>query len=169
MPKILIEEETIRERVRALADLINADYADRTLDVVCLINGASIFCADLVRHIRLPMRHHSLGFSSYASPSPSGEVRVTLDVAEPLHGRDVLLVEGVVVSGRTPRYVTEMLRLRQPASIELCALAVKPKSLSVDLPVKYKAFEFGSQIVVGYGVGTGRERALPYLAESIQG
>ena len=164
--RVLFSAEAIRERVIALAQRITEDYAGRELDVVCLINGASTFCADLVRHLGVNVRQHYLGFTSYPTAPQSGEVRFTLDVAESLEGRHVLVVEGVVVSGRTPNFVVESLRLRRPASIEMCALAIKPASLAVTLAVKYAAFELGSEIAVGYGVGKGPERALPYLADS---
>lgn len=160
----LFSREKIDERLQALARQIDADYAGKTVDVVYLLNGASVFAADLVRHLTVPIRLFPLGFSSYPAANPSGEVRITLDVVEPLHGRHVLVVEGIVVSGRTPKYVTDMLRLRQPASLALCALGVKPKVLAVDLSVAYHAFSFGSEVVVGYGVGEGAEKGLPYLA-----
>lgn len=165
MTHILYDAEAIGARVADLARDITADYAGRELDVVCLINGASTFCADLVRQISVPVRQHAFGFSSYTGAPQSGEVRITLDVAEPLQDRHVLVVEGIVVSGRTPRYVIEMLRLRKPASLALCALGKKPNALAVDLDVRYVAFEFGDEIAVGYGVGKGPERAWPYLVE----
>lgn len=164
--KVIVAEDRVQARVRELAAQIAQDYQDRQLDVVCLINGGSTFCADLVRHVSVPMRQHYLGFSSYAKGNSSGEVRLTLDVTEPLQGRHLLIVEGIVVSGRTPLYVMDMLRLRQPASIELCALGIKRQMLAVDLAVRYAAFELGAEIAVGYGVGDGPHRVLPFLAEA---
>jgi hypoxanthine phosphoribosyltransferase len=165
MPRILFPAEVVRDRVAELARTISADYAGRQLDVVCLINGASTFCADLIRHITVPVRQHFIGFTSYPGAPRSGEVRITLDVAEPLLDRHVLIVEGVVVSGRTPRFIVEWLRLRGPASIALCAVATKPKTLAVDLEVKYAAFELGDQMAAGYGIGKGEERASPHLLD----
>lgn len=162
----LVSEEEIRRRIDDLAREISADYAGRSIDVVCLINGGNMFCADLVRRLTIPARLHLLGFSSYSQGNDTGEIRVTLDVNEPLHGRHVLVVEGIIVSGRTPRFVMDMLRLRQPASLELCALGTKRARLSVDLSVKYCAFEFGEEMVVGYGVGSGLEKSGAVLKES---
>lgn len=162
---VIVTEERLRARVRELGEEITRAYDGRKLDIVCLINGGSMFCADLVRYIKVPIKQHYLGFSSYAHPKPSGEVRVLLDVAEPLHERHVLIVEGIVISGRTPSYIVEMLKLRQPASIALCALATKPTALSAKLPLDYVAFELGPEIAVGYGVGNGPEKSLPYLVE----
>src|SRR3954470_24510438 len=126
--KVLVDANRLRLRIAELGAQITRDYEGREIDVVCLINGASMFCADLVRCIARPVRVHPLAFTSYAGGPHSGEVRVTLDVAEPLMGRHVLLVEGVVVSGRTPLYLMEALKLRRPASLALCALGVKPKA-----------------------------------------
>jgi hypoxanthine phosphoribosyltransferase len=158
----------IAERVRALGAEISRDYAGRTIDLVYMINGASTFAQDLARQITVPVRMHAVGFTSYPKPSPSGEVRLTLDVTESLHGRDLLLVEGIIVSGRTPKYIAEMFRLRQPASLALCAIGVKRPALAVDLEVAYSAFEFTNEVVVGYGVGDGPEKTLPYLAARAQ-
>lgn len=160
-----VSQIDIDRRVLALAHQINEDYAGRSIDIVCLINSAMVFCADIVRHLTVPTRIHKMGFSSYPKANLSGEVRITLDVADSLQGRDVLVVEGILVSGRTPKYILDILRLRQPASLCLCALGVKRQMLAVDLPLAYTAFEFGKEIVVGYGIGEEAEMALPYLAE----
>jgi hypoxanthine phosphoribosyltransferase len=162
---IIVSKTQLDSRVRELGEHITQDYDRRHLDVVCLINGGSMFCADIVRHIQVPITQHYLGFSSYPEGNSSGEVRITLDIAEPLQGRHLLLVEGIVVSGRTPAYLVELLKLRQPASIALCALGVKP-NLSVDLSIEYVAFKLGKEIAMGYGIGNGPERTLPYLVES---
>lgn len=164
-PIILIAEKLLSARVAELGARISEDYSGRELDIVYAINGAAVFCADLARAIRVPARLHPLGFSSYQGAMPSGEVRITLDVAEPLHERHVLFVEGIVVSGRTPKYIVDSLRLRQPASLSVCALGVKRRQMAVDLSVEYAAFEFDKEMVVGYGVGSGTEKLLPFLAE----
>ena len=165
-PKVIISEAQLRSRVRELGEQITRAYNGCQLDIICLLNGGSLFCADLVRHIGVPIKQHYLSFSTYANGNSSGEVRITLAITEPLQGRHLLVVEGIVVSGRTPSYIFEMLKLRQPANIALCALAVKPKSLSVNLPIQYAAFELGAEIAVGYGVGEGPERTLPCLVEA---
>lgn len=161
--KILVDEQQLRARVSALGAEITRDYAGREIDIVCLVNAASVFCADLVRGIALPVRVHQLAFNSYAGGPKSGEVRVTLDVSEPLMDRHVLVVEGMVISGRTPLYLLEALRLRKPASLALCALGVKPKARAVELAVAYTGFEFGAEIAAGYGMGALAERSLPHI------
>lgn len=161
--KILVDQQTLSKRVAELGAAITRDYADRDIDIVCLINGASTFCADLVRAIQRPVKVHPLAFTSYPGSPQSGEVRVTLDVGEPLIGRHVLLVEAVVISGRTPLFLMDALKLRRPATLAMCALAVKPKARAVELEVAYKGFEFGAEIAAGYGMGGPAERALPYI------
>lgn len=165
MSKLLYSQEAIRERVASVARRISTDYAGRELDIVCLLNGASVFAADLMRHLEVPARLHQLGFTSYPELPKSGEVRITLDVAEPLQDRHVLVVEGIVVSGRTPRYLMDLLRLRRPASLEMCAVGTKPRLLAVELAVKYSLFEFGDEMAAGYGIGKGAERAQPHLVD----
>ena len=163
-PSPLIPESRLLERVTELAARITADYSGRELDIVYAVNGASVFAPALAEAVRLPVRLHPIGFSAYPDASASGEVRITLDVAEPLHARHVLFVEGIIVSGRTPKYVGDILRLRQPASFAVCVLGIKPRFLAVDFPVAYAAFEFDKEIVVGFGVGEGPEKKLPFLA-----
>jgi len=162
--EILISEDEIAKKITKLAGQISEDYSGKEIDVICLINGASFFCADLSRKITAPVRIHFFGFTSYTTPNDTGEVKITNDIAEALNGKHILIVEGIVVSGRTPKFVYEYFRLREPASIEYCAVGIKPNSLSVDLNIKYYAFEFESDLIVGgYGIGRGIEKSLPYL------
>lgn len=156
-------EADLSARVAELAAEISRDYNGRTVDLVYMLNGASVFCADLVRRLTVPARIHPFGFTSYAKGNTTGEVRVTLDVTEPLQGRDVIVVEGIIVSGRTPRFVLDLLEHRGPASTALCAVGIKKKHLAVDLPIRYAGYELEDELIVGYGIGEGIEKALPYL------
>ena len=161
--KILHNAININNRVAEIAYEINRDYLGREIELVCLTNAALIFTSDLIRLLDVPIRLHTLAFTSYAKTSTSGEVRLTQDISEPLQGRHVLVIEGMVISGRTPLYLMNFLRLRQPGSLELCAIGSKPMELAVALPIKYRMFEFKKEWVMGYGIGKGPERALPYL------
>lgn len=164
--KVLVKSDELFRRVEKLADRISLDFADRVIELVCLSNSATIFTADLARLIRVRVRQHLLAFDPYPESPQSGEVRLTLDVREPLQGRHVLVVEGVIISGRTPFYLMNMLRLRHPASLEICAIGMKPKQLAVDLPVKYRLFDFDQEWVVGYGIGHGAEKVSRDLLNS---
>ena len=143
--KVLASAEELQKRVEALAQQINKDYDGLEIDIVCSSNGATVFTADLCRLIALPVRLHLIAFNSYPSATASGEVQLTLDVTEPLQNRHVLIMEGIIISGRTPLYIINLLRLRQPASIELCAIAMKPKQLAVELQVKYHLYDFDEE------------------------
>ena len=163
IPRILVSQEKIHERLQGLAQQINVDYQSRDIDLVCLTNSAMTFMTDLVRLIQRPVKLHTIAFDSYKPAPKSGEVRLTLDVTAPLEGRHVLVVEGMVISGRTPLYLMNLLRLRQPASLELCVIGSKPTELAVDLPIRYRLFEFGTEWVAGYGIGHGTEKAAASL------
>tara|TARA_B110000879_G_C11025248_1_gene452581 strand:+ start:40 stop:549 length:510 start_codon:yes stop_codon:yes gene_type:complete len=160
---IIINKEKIISRIKILANQINSDYAGKTLDLVCLVNSAQFFTSDLVKYLTVSSRLHYLGFNSYLDGNETGEVRLTSDLQEPLFGRDVLVIEAIVVSGRTPKYIMDLLKNRKPNSLNLCALGLKPHLLSEKLPLKYVAFELGKEILVGYGVGSGPDKTKPYL------
>jgi hypoxanthine phosphoribosyltransferase len=162
---IIVTKEQIDQRVTQLAEQISSDYEGKTLDVICLVNSAMMFTADLVRQLTIPTRLHVFGFTSYPQGNETGEIRVTLDVPEPLFDRHVLVVEGIVISGRTPRFVRDLISNRAPASIAFCALGTKPHLLTERLTVEYVGFELGREIMVGYGVGSGPVKTLPYLVE----
>lgn len=161
--KMIASAGEIEQRLETLAEQINTDYAGLTLDIVCLINSASFFCADLMRKLTVPSRLHFLGFSHYETSNVTGEVRITQDVNEPLYDCHVLVLEGVVVSGRTPRYILDLLSHRLPASLALCALARKPLQQAVELPLNYVGFELNDEIAVGFGVGKGMSKVSPAL------
>ena len=165
---IIVSAEDIYARLQVLAHQINLDYGGRDVDLVCLTNSAMAFTADLMRLITVPVRLHAMAFSSFAPVPRSGAVRLTLDIAESLEGRHVLVLEGMVISGRTPQYLMNLLRLRQPASLELCVIGSKPAELAVDLPIKYRLFTFGTEWVAGYGIGKGAESASPDLIDLSQ-
>ena len=131
--------------------------------MICLVNSALFFTVDLVRQLTIPTKLHFFGFTNYQEGNESGEIRLALDVQEPLFDRHILVIEGIVVSGRTPRFIIDLLRNRRPASIALCALGSKPHLLSENLPLNYVAFELGQEIAIGYGVGSGPEKTLPFL------
>ncbi len=164
--KILISESEISNRTDAIAKAISEDYSGKEVDIICLINSASFFYADDVRKITIPVRIHFLGFSSFSTSNDTGEIRITHDIQEPLNNKHVIIFEGIVVSGRTPKYVLDYLKIRKPASLEYCAVGIKPAILSVNLNIKYYGFELEPNMIVGgYGIGKGVEKSLPYLIE----
>ena len=167
MLKQIKSNEEIKFALAELANIINYDYKDiKYLDVICFINGASIFCSDLVRLINVPIKLHHLGFSSYPNFPSSGEVKIEQDVKDTLENKHVLLLEGLVISGKTPLYLLNSFKLRNPASIKICAVGVKNESIEVDLDIDYSMFNFKDEWIEGYGIGNGKNKSLPYLIDS---
>jgi len=160
---IIFTQKQIIKRLEILAKQINSDYLGKTLDVICLSNSALFYTLEIVKQLTIPTRLHFLGFSSYSEGNETGEVSITTDIKEPLFKKDILVFEGIVVTGRTPRFLIELLMTRKPESIALCALGLKPHLLTENLPLKYTAFELGKEIIVGFGVGSKSEMTRPYL------
>ncbi len=161
---MLLAEAAIRERVGYLGRRITADYAGRPLCLVGVLKGSFVFLADLVRAIDLPLIVDFVGISSYAGASSTGAVAVTSDLARPIEGLDVLLVEDIVDTGLTARHLLDDFAARRPRSLKVCALLVKPSRAKVRVTVDYQGFEIPDRFAVGYGLDyDGRFRNLPYV------
>ncbi|MFZ5895812.1 MAG: hypoxanthine phosphoribosyltransferase [Myxococcota bacterium] len=161
----LITAEQIAERVAALGRAISADYANEELVLVCVLKGSFVFAADLARHIESPLRVEFFGVKSYgAETTSSGVVQITLDLAHPIEGRHVLIVEDIVDTGLTLSYMSEQLRARGPASIKVCALLHKPARMRRSVDIDYLGFTIEDVFVIGYGLDHAeRYRNLPYI------
>lgn len=164
--EVLVSREALTDRVREMAAEISADYAGRDLLVIGILKGAVFFTADLVRELTIPCELDFMAVSSYGSAThSSGVVRITKDLDVAIEGRDVLLVEDVIDSGRTLRYLMRNLAAREPASVETCALLSKPAADRLDLGTRYVGFRLPDVFVVGYGLDAGeRYRELPYIS-----
>src|SRR5262249_10908355 len=129
-PKILIPEVRLQARVAEMAHEINHDYRGQEIVAVCVLKGSFVFFSDIIRHLDLPLSCEFLGVSSYGNKMvSSGEVKVTLDMNEPLEGKHVIVFEDIVDSGLTLRYLMDMLRSRKPASLKSCSLLIKPDAM----------------------------------------
>lgn len=162
----LISAAAIAERVAALADQINADYADSPqLVVVGLLRGSFVFIADLVRQLHLPVEVDFMVASSYGNRMESSrEVRILKDLDEDIEGRDVLVVEDIVDTGHTLSQVLAILATRRPRSLKIATLLNKPSRREVDVPIAYCGFDIPDQFVVGYGIDYAqRNRNLPFI------
>ena len=149
----LIDASTIQDRIRAMGTQITADYAGRPPLLVCVLKGAFVFLADLVRAIDLPVEVDFMAISSYGSGTQtSGIVRIVKDLEMSIEGRDVIVVEDIVDSGLTLSYLIKSLQARRPRSIEICALLTKPERREVEVPVRYVGFEIPNRFVIGYGL-----------------
>lgn len=163
--RVLITADEIAKRVRELADQISADYAGRTPLIVGILKGSWIFLADLVRQLTVPVYIDFLTVSSYgASTKSSGVVKIVMDLKCPLEGRDVLVVEDILDSGLTLRYIMRHLELRKPKSLKLCVLMDKPARRQVEIKPDYLGFIVPDKFVVGYGADFAEAfRNLPFI------
>ena len=165
-PPILLSADAIHQRIRELAADLSRDYSNaQQLHFVCVLKGAFVFLADLVRAVEKPTTIDFLAVSSYAKGTTStGEVRLLKDLDAALDGRDVLIVEDIVDTGLTLQYLQEILRARGPRSLRTACLLNKPSRRKVEVPVDYLGFTLEDRFVVGYGLDfEGRYRGLPYI------
>ncbi len=162
-----IEEEEIQKRIRELAETINNDYADKKLHIVCVLKGAVYFACDLTKHLTMPVTIDFLGLSSYGDGMTSqGVITLNQDLTQNIAGRDVLLVEDIIDSGRTLFYLENMLNKREPASLDVCALLDKTARREADVVLKYVGFEIEDYFAVGYGLDYAQKyRNLSYIGE----
>lgn len=165
-PQPLLSAETIAARVRELGQQICRDYASvQELAVVSVLTGSFVFAADLVRAIDLPLSVDFLGVRSYGDETTtSGVVRLTHDLTRSITDKHVLLVEDIVDTGLTVRFLMDTFKMRAPRSLKLAALLHKPARSRVEVPIDYLGFTIEDVFVVGYGLDAGqRYRNLPYL------
>ena len=163
--KVLISEEDVNSRIRAMAEEITRDYAGKQIHMICVLKGGSFFMCELAKRITTQVSIDFMSVSSYGSDTKSsGVVKIVKDLDESIQGKDVLVVEDIVDSGRTLSYLMEMLRDRGPASLRLCTLLYKPDRRVVDVDVNYTGFKIPDAYVVGYGLDYDqRYRNLPYI------
>jgi hypoxanthine phosphoribosyltransferase len=162
---VFIDEERLRRRVTELGAEIARDYEGKDLVLVTMLKGGFVFLADLSRAIDLPLRVDFMAVSSYGARPAHGRVRITKDLDESVEGASIVVVEDIVDTGLTLNYLLRVLRQRDPASLEVCALLDKDVRRIVDLPVGYTGFRIPDRFVVGYGLDLDeRFRNLPYIA-----
>jgi hypoxanthine phosphoribosyltransferase len=164
--KVLVPAEDLTRRVGELAAEIDRDYAGRDLLLIGVLKGAVFFVSDLMRALTVPVEVDFMAVASYGSATrSSGVVRILKDLDAAIEGRDVLIVEDIVDSGLTLQYLLRNLAGRGPASLEVCALLIKPARRKVDLRTRYVGFEIPDEFAIGYGLDHAeRYRNLPYVA-----
>ncbi|HUE75930.1 MAG TPA: hypoxanthine phosphoribosyltransferase [Chloroflexota bacterium] len=165
LESVLLTTEQIQARTRELGQQICGDYAGRDILLVGVLKGALMFMVDLARAIDLPVEMDFMAISSYgASTKSSGVVRILKDLDVSIEGRDVLIVEDVVDTGLTLRYICENLATRDPASIRICSLLLKQRAERPEIKLDYVGFEIPDRFVVGYGLDYSEVyRNLPYI------
>ena len=164
--RILVPADDLRRRVGELAEQISRDYEGRNLLLIGVLKGAVFFVSDLMRYLDVPVEVDFMAVASYGSATrSSGVVRILKDLDAPIEGRDVLIVEDIVDSGLTLEYLLRNLAGRNPRSLEVCALLIKPERRKVDLHTRYVGFEIPNRFAIGYGLDHAeRYRNLPYVA-----
>ena len=163
--RVMLTEKEVDDRIQAIGEQISKDYAGKEIHMICVLKGGSFFMCELAKRITVPVSLDFMSVSSYGSDTKSsGVVKIVKDLDESLKGKDVLVVEDIVDSGRTLSYLLEMLKDRGPASLKLCTLLDKPDRRVVDVHVDYTGFQIPDEFVVGYGLDYDqRYRNLPYI------
>jgi len=165
--RVLLSEETIQQRVKEMGAEIAKDFADKNPIMVCILKGAVMFYADLLRATPIPLAMDFMAVSSYGNKTKSsGEVEIKKDLSSTIEGRHIIIVEDIIDSGFTLSYLTRVLSARGAASISLCTLLDKPsrRAPGIDLKSNYSGFEVGDEFVVGYGLDYAEKyRNLPYI------
>lgn len=150
--KTSIPEAQILERVKAVADRINTDMADKNPLLLAMLNGSFVFAADLMRMINIPCEISFVKMASYEGTSSTGKVKQLLGLNEDIKGRTVIIVEDIVESGLTMKSLLDTLHEQEPAEIHICTLLLKPECLKVPLDIKYVAIEIPNDFILGYGL-----------------
>jgi len=162
--RVLITEEQIEQRLRSLSRTLQRDFAGRELVVVALLNGTVMFLADLIRHLALPLRLDFIGVSSYGAGTQSGDLIFTKELRLDVQGRDVLLVDDILDTGKTMVRVLAKLRALKPRRIKTCVLLNKAARRVEKVQADYVGFEIPDDFVVGYGLDYAeRYRNLPFI------
>lgn len=147
-----IPEKEIKERVKAVAEQINKDMADKNPLLLAVLNGSFIFAADLMREITIPCEISFVKLASYQGTMSTGDVKEVMGINEDLSGRTVIIVEDIVESGLTMKQMIESLGTRSPESVHICTLLLKPERLKVELDIEYVAFSIPNDFILGYGL-----------------
>lgn len=163
--EVMISEEDVKKRIVELGEKINADYAGKQVHLICVLRGGVFFLCELAKQLTIPVSIDFMCVSSYGDgTSSSGVVRIAKDLDDSIEGKEVLVIEDIIDSGRTLFYLFDILRRRNPKSLQLCTLLDKPDRRVKDIKVDYVGFAIPDEFVVGYGLDYAQKyRNLPYI------
>ena len=163
--RVLLTEEEVNKKISEVAAQINKDYEGKEVHLICILKGGVFFTCELAKRLTIPVSLDFMSVSSYGSGTKSsGVVKIIKDLDEPLEGKNVIIVEDIIDSGRTLAYLIEVLKQRNPASIRLCALLNKPDRREVEVQIDYLGFDIPDEFVVGYGLDYAQKyRNLPFI------
>jgi len=163
--RVMIPEEEVDAKIAELGKKISEDYAGKQVHLICILKGSVFFTCELAKRITVPVSLDFMSVSSYGDgTASSGIVKIAKDLDEALEGKDVIIIEDIIDSGRTLYYLMDVLGKRQPNSLKLCTLLDKPDRRVRDVKVDYVGFEIPDEFVVGYGLDYAQKyRNLPYI------
>lgn len=163
--RVLIPEQDIERKISEIGAEISRKYAGKTVHLICVLKGGAFFMCELAKRITADVSMDFMSVSSYGSgTASSGNIKIIKDLDESVEGKNVIIVEDIIDSGRTLKALTEMLRQRKPAGIEVCTLLDKPDRRVTDVDVSYTCFNIPDEFVVGYGLDYDQKyRNLPYI------
>lgn len=163
--RVLLTEEEVDKRIRELGEQISKDYEGEEIHLICVLRGSVFFTCELAKRITVPVSIDFMSASSYGSSTiSSGVIKIVKDLEDPLIGKNVIVIEDIIDTGRTLSYLMKMLKERNPKSLRLCTLLDKPERRVAQVDVDYVGFEIPDEFVVGYGLDYAQKyRNLPYI------
>ena len=162
--KILLDEEKVEKRIKELAKQIEHDYEGKNIVFICILKGSTFFTVELAKNIKSDVKIEFIQVSSYGHSTVSGDIELKLDLKESIEGKDVIVIEDIIDTGRTLSYLLEHLKGRKPNSLKLCTLLDKPERRIYDVKVDYVGFQIPDKFVVGFGLDYDEKyRNLPYV------
>ena len=163
--KVLIDEEKLNKRISEIASQIEKEYDGKEITLICILKGSVFFTVDLAKKIKGDVKLEFIRVSSYNDGTESsGEIKMKLDLKDSIKGKDVIVIEDIIDTGRTLSYLIEYLKMKKPNSVKLCALLDKPDRRVEKVKVDYTGFEIPDKFVVGYGLDFDEKyRNLPYV------
>ena len=163
--KILISKEELDKRIAELAEQIDKDYQGKELTIICVMRGAVFFTVELTLKMKTKLKYEFITISSYEGTESTGEVTLRTDLRESIEGKDVLIVEDIVDTGKSMRYLLDYLRAKSPRTLKVCALANRIGRRELEVPIDYIGFDIPNHYIVGFGFDIDNNyRNLPYVA-----
>ena len=163
--KVLISEKELEKRIGEMADQINEDYKGKSVHLICVLKGSIFITCELAKRLTCPVTFDFMSVSSYGDATESsGRVKIVKDLDESIEGKNVIIIEDIIDSGRTLSYLIDLLKARKPESLKLCTLLDKPDRRVSHVDVDYTGFQIPDEFVVGYGLDYAQKyRNLPYI------
>jgi hypoxanthine phosphoribosyltransferase len=164
--KIVATNEQIKNAIANMARVINEDYKGLAVELITMNDASNYLVKDLLDCLKFDVKVQAIHFINYEEQTKSGEVRITRDIEQPIYGKHIILLDGIIISGLTHYYICNYLNQRSPKSLAISCVGVKSKQIIKKLPKCYSLFEFNEEWIEGYGIGTELLKSKPYLIDS---